>query len=89
MTQSFSEGVTSEGLQVYSYDEILENLQTSLNEIYAPDGDSINFDSETPDGQATNIYAQGGSDSRNLAQEIYNSFDPDKCQGVIQDSRYA
>lgn len=81
--------LNSQGLQVDSYNTLLENIQTSLNGIYAPDGNSINFDSETPDGQLTNIYAQIGTDIRELAQNIYNSFDPNKCSGVVQDSRYA
>ncbi len=81
--------ITENGLQVDSYDTILTNLQAGLNAIYAPDGNLINFGSETPDGQATNIFAQAGSDMRELAQEVYNSFDPDKCSGRVQDSRYA
>lgn len=81
--------LNANGLQVDSYNTLLANIQTSLNSIYAPDGDSINFGSETPDGQLTNIYAQIGTDIRELAQDIYNSFDPDKCSGVLQDSRYA
>lgn len=89
MTQSFNEGVTSSGLEVMSYDDILQFEQDSLNAIYAPDGETINFDSETPDGQATNIGAQLGTDTRELAQGVYNSFDPDKCSGSVQDSRYA
>lgn len=89
MTQNFSEGVTSNGLEVMSYDDILNYTQTSLNQIYAQDGETINFDSETPDGQATNILAQLGTDVRELAQGVYNSFDPDKCSGSVQDSRYA
>ena len=83
------EGVNSSGLQIKSYDEILEDVQTNLNAIYAPDGDSINFSSETPDGQFTNILAQIGTDIRELILGVYNSFDPDKCTGVVQDSRYA
>lgn len=77
------------GLQVDSYNTLLANIQTDFNTIYAPDGNTINFGSETPDGQLTNIYAQIGTDSRQLARDIYNSFDPDKCSGVVQDSRYA
>lgn len=84
-----ADSITSEGLQVDNYNTLLANIQTELNKIYAPDGDSINFDSETPDGQLTNIYAQAGTDVRELAQEVYNSFDPDKCSGRVQDSRYA
>lgn len=89
MTQNFTEGVTSNGLEVMSQDELLTAVQSSMNDIYAADGDSINFDSETPDGQMTNIFAQMGSDNRELAQGVYNSFDPDKCSGAVQDSRYA
>lgn len=83
------EGITENGLQVDSYNTLLENIQTDLNSIYATDGETINFDSETPDGQFTNILAQMGTDIREFAQEVYNSFDPDKCSGVVQDSRYA
>lgn len=89
MTQNFNEGVTSNGLDVMSYDNILQFEQDSLNAAYAQDGETINFDSETPDGQATNIGAQLGTDVRELAHGVYNSFDPDKCSGSVQDSRYA
>lgn len=77
------------GLTLETYKEILEFVQSSLNNIYADDGDTINFDSETPDGQFTNILAQISADIRQLAAEIYNSFNPDNCQGVLQDQRYA
>lgn len=89
MTDSIQEGVSETGLTLKNYNTLLAEIQSGLNEIYAPDGDLINFDSETPDGQFTNILTQIGADVRELAQEIYNSFDPAKCSGVIQDSRYA
>lgn len=79
----------SNGLSVDSYSTLLNDIQTQMNTIYAPDGDNINFDSSTPDGQFTNILAQIGTDIRELTQEVYNSFDPDKATGVVQDSRYA
>ena len=81
--------LNSNGLSVDNYNTLLNNIQTSMNTIYAVDGDNINFDSSTPDGQFTNILAQIGSDIREVIQEVYNSFDPDKCSGVVQDSRYA
>ena len=77
------------GLTLDSYNDILNFIQSSMNEIYAVDGDTINFDSETPDGQFTNILAQISADVRQLAAEIYNSFNPDNCQGSVQDQRYA
>ena len=84
-----SEGVTSNGLSLKSYNELLAEFQTAMNNIYAKDGNLINFDSSTPDGQLTNIVAQMGSDIRDFATSIYNSFNPDNCQGAVQDSRYA
>lgn len=84
-----SEGVTSNGLSLKSYNELLSEFQTAMNNIYAKDGNLINFDSSTPDGQLTNIVAQMGSDIRDFATSIYNSFNPDNCQGAVQDSRYA
>ena len=81
--------LNSNGLSVDSYNTLLANIQSDMNSIYAKDGDNINFGSETPDGQFTNILAQIGSDIREVIQEVYNSFDPDKCTGVVQDSRYA
>lgn len=84
-----NDSISSQGLTVQSYDDILTGVQDGLNTIYAADGDTINFNSETPDGQVTNILAQLGTDVRELIQGVYNSFDPDKCSGVIQDSRYS
>lgn len=79
----------SNGLTLDDYNTILLNLQSGMNEIFAKDGDTINFDSETEDGQLTNILAQLGDDIRALANNIYNSFNPDNCNGTVQDSRYA
>lgn len=80
--------LNNEGLELDNYNTLLSNIQNNLNQIYAPN-DSINFGSETPDGQFTNILAQIGSDVRQLAMEIYNSFNPDNCSGSVQDERYA
>lgn len=89
MTEPITEGITSEGLILKNYDTLLNELQSGMNGIYATDGDEINFDSETPDGQFTNIITQIGEDLRELATEVYNSFDPDNCSGSVQDTRYA
>ena len=77
------------GLTLASYDEVLSDVQNQLNQIYAENGETINFGSETPDGQFTNILAQIGNDARQLALDIYNSFNPDSCAGTVQDERYA
>lgn len=77
------------GLQLKDYTTIQTELQNGMNDIYAVDGDTVNFDSETPDGQLVNIFTQAMSDLRDTIREVYNSFDPDKCTGTVQDSRYA
>lgn len=77
------------GLTLDNYTTLLKNIQNAMNEIYATDGESINFNSETPDGQFTNILAQIGTDARQLAMDVYNSFNPDNCNGIVQDQRYA
>lgn len=84
-----TEGVTSAGLVLKDYNELLADFQTAMNNAYAKDGNLINFDSSTPDGQLTNIVAQMGNDIRDFATSVYNSFNPDNCQGAVQDSRYA
>ena len=84
-----TEGITSTGLELKDYNELLLEIQNAMNSIYATDGNSINFDSSTPDGQFTNILTQIGSDIREGYKNLYNSFNPDNCQGAVQDSRYA
>jgi len=84
-----SDILDSTGLVLKDYDTILNEFQSGMNDIYAQDGDTINFGSETPDGQFTNIVAQAMSDLRETIREVYNSFNPDNCSGSVQDSRYA
>lgn len=89
MADGITEGITATGPVVKDFNTLLEEIQTNYNNIYATDGNSINFDSETPDGQLTNIFAQAMADVRDLMIEVYNSFNPDNCSGTVQDSRYA
>ena len=92
MTQGISEiieGIDKNGLTLFDYNQTLDSLQGGMNEIYAKDGETINFDSSSPDGQLTNIIAQLISDNKELIREVYNSFNPDNCSGTVQDSRYA
>lgn len=84
-----TEGISSDGLTLFDYNQTLDSIQGGMNLIYAQDGEEINFDSSSPDGQFTNILAQLISDNKELTREIYNSFNPDNCSGTVQDSRYA
>ena len=89
MTEGITEGISAEGLTLFDYSQTLSSVQGGMNEIYASDGETINFDSSSPDGQFTNILAQLLSDNKELDREVYNSFNPDNCSGTVQDARYA
>lgn len=82
MSDNFDEN----GLQVATSAELLELLVVAFQYIYGTDA---NLDQSSPDGQCLNIFAQGGTDIRELLMQIYNSFDPDNCSGRVLDSRCA
>lgn len=81
-----SDNFDNNGLQVATRPELVEELTQDYQGIY---GEDINVDQSSPDGQVINIFAQGGTDIRELLMQIYNSFDPDNCSGRVLDSRCA
>ena len=76
------------GLQVKDFNNLLSDIQTSIQNIYAPNGEQINFESSSPDGQITNILAEIGTVVRELLTETYNTLSPSNCSGAVQDIRY-
>ena len=76
----------STGLIIDSLNSIITSLEDSLKGIY---GNDINIDSNSPDGQAIQIYAQAVRDIQELLLSIYQSFDPDQAVGVNLDQRVA
>lgn len=74
----------SNGLQVNSVTELLNNLINSFNTIY---GANINLDQNTPDAQLINVISQLMVSYGELLQDINASFDPDQAVGVILDQR--
>lgn len=76
----------SNGLQVSSNAELVSQLTSDFQNIY---GSDINVEQNSPDGQMINIFAQGGTDVRELLVQLYNSFDPDNCSGRVLDERCA
>lgn len=91
MANSFfeNEGLTSDGLSTQNGSELLTSIQTILTTIYAPNGEEIDFGSNSPDGQFTNLLTTMGQTYRELATQVYNATDPDKCDGTQQDTKYA
>ena len=76
--------INENGLQLQTLNEIIAALETEMRTIYGVD---INLDQNSPDGQLVNIFAQACIDIRELAQMVYNSFDPDKAIGRQLDER--
>ncbi|MGB2578151.1 putative phage protein gp47/JayE [Elusimicrobium simillimum] len=74
------------GLQIKTLSEIKDEISADLREIY---GQDINLDSNSPDGQVVNIFAQAAEDNLELIQEVCTSFDPDLAVGRILDQRCA
>lgn len=72
------------GLQISTASEIRAALVSAFQTIYGVD---INVDQNSPDGQIIGIFTQAGVDIRELIQEVYNSFDPDRAPGRQLDER--
>ena len=82
MPNSFDEN----GLQVKSQSELVNELTTDFQNIY---GEDINVDSNSPDGQIINIFAQALYDEYEMLTQIFSSFDPDQAIGKVLDQRCA
>lgn len=78
--------IDANGLTVQTYDEYLTFFTDGFKGIY---GDDINLDSNTPDGQNINLFIQAIQDVLDLVVQVYNTFDPDNCFGVVLDQRVA
>lgn len=78
--------VTAAGLEVEDLASIVAQITNGLQTAY---GVTINTDSNSPDGQMINIFAQSAEDLRELLVDAYNSFDPDSAYGTLLDARVA
>lgn len=74
------------GLQVVTQNEVVEELTSDFQTIYGAD---INVDSNSPDGQIINIFAQMIEDLYETVSQVYTSFDPDQAIGTVLDQRCA
>lgn len=83
-----TDSLNFDGLSLKSSSTLLSEIQTSLQEIYSPNGEEIDFSSSSPDGQFSNLLATIGTTHRELLAGIYNATDPSKCDGSQQDSKY-
>lgn len=78
--------LTANGLQIATLTQILDELETAFRGIY---GQDILLDSNTPDGQLLNIFAQMHLNTLETLQAVYNQFDVSSAVGVQLDQRAA
>lgn len=76
----------STGLTIVTKDETVTALTTGYQQIYGTD---ISTDSDTPDGQQINLFAQAIQDTAELILSVFSSFDPDFAVGEVLDQRVA
>ena len=74
------------GLTLDTRKDIANNLKTEWQQIF---GGNVNFESNTPDGQVLEIFAQACADYSEVIRDVYNSFFPNKVGDTVQDERYA
>lgn len=80
--------LTFEGLETKDNLTLVSDLITGFQDIYSQNGEVLNLNSNTPDRQLIELLAFAGTTNREMITEVYNSIDPDKCVGAVQDNRY-
>lgn len=72
------------GLTIDTLNEIVALLEAGYQEIYGVD---VNLDSNSPDGQQINIYAQANRDLQEVIQQVNSGFDIEQAIGIVLDQR--
>lgn len=80
-----AEYVTSTGFIVRRQDEIKADLEAKFKEIY---GEDVQLSPESTNGQKIGIWSESLADGWNLAQIVYDSFNPSAVFDVVQDVLY-
>ena len=76
----------SNGLTIKTLAEVTADLTTAMQNIYGAD---INVESNSPDGQMINIFAQAVIDNLEVLVDVYNVMDPELSFGVNQNKVFA
>lgn len=71
--------LTSTGFKLTRLDERFVQLQQAMRIIF---GDDINVDPNSPDGQTIGIFAESINNLEQLAEQVYQSFNPNTAIGA-------
>jgi len=79
-------GIDGTGFTQKSYQEILDDTNDATIAVFGP---AINLQPESPDGQINGAIAESDTNLWELAQKVYDAFDPNAVTGIDQDRLYA
>lgn len=77
-----SYGVTNEGFRRKSLPQVLSEIEESAKSIF---GNDVIQTAQSPLGQLNRMFADIGADFWEIAETIYQSFDPDQAEGIALD----
>lgn len=76
--------ITATGIETKDLATLISDFTAKMQAAYGAD---VILSSDTPDGQSMMITIQAARDALDLAEEVFNSFDPDKAIGTVLDQR--
>ena len=76
-------GLTADGFTALTQPEIRESLNARAKSVYGPD---VRVDDQSVLGQLLGIESISLADLWQLAQLLYDSFNPDNAQGLMLDN---
>ena len=85
-------GITPEGISIKRMSEVLADLRDRAKPIFqdlVPPGEMVDTSDSSTIGRLTALYSVPISDLWELAEQVYNAFDPNSAQGIALDNLVA
>lgn len=76
-------GLHEKGFDVKRLDQLIDELKQEFKKVF---GDNFNCEPSTPQGQIIGIVSDDNADLYELAEQAYNSFNPDVSSGTTLDN---
>ncbi len=72
-------GLSPTGFERKRLDQLLSELNAEMQAIF---GSNLNLDPQSPDGQVNGVIAESQANLWEIAEQVYNSFNPSSATGV-------